>query len=202
MKQLTTGAYCPVISLVHYASQARSLQHALHGDAGSGLLAGTLLGGYVWANEPHTIEYQAHRLPLPDGCLTWLAYEPRTQHALASIRPPGDVQAMRHYLYRLRAPGDCDVIQQFSVARRGTLMTRSCLFPVPTSDPDACSGLFAAASDEETRSACVWDASTGALRQRLPTNALPVVDIKPCTFNGEHLLALLTEDQVLLHRWQ
>lgn len=47
----------------------------------------------------------------------------------------------------------------------------------------------------------VWDAGSGSVFQRLPSDT-PVLDISPFSVNGEHFLASLTEKMLKLYRWE
>lgn len=47
----------------------------------------------------------------------------------------------------------------------------------------------------------VWEASSGALLQKLPAD-LPVLDISPFAVGGKHFLATLTEKLLKLYKWK
>lgn len=47
----------------------------------------------------------------------------------------------------------------------------------------------------------VWDASSGALLQKLPAD-IPVMDICPFETNQEHYLTSLTEKMVKIYKWE
>lgn len=47
----------------------------------------------------------------------------------------------------------------------------------------------------------VWNASSGALLQKLPAD-MPVMDICPFETNQEHYLGSLTEKMIKIYKWE
>ncbi|XP_070565742.1 E3 ubiquitin-protein ligase rfwd3.L-like [Ptychodera flava] len=193
------GSRCPIVSLHYVQSNVDSSFRC------SGLLSGTLEGAQFWEKKT-AAEYKPHILPLEGSC-TNLSFESKTRHCLASFRPGRQHNTARHVMCELQNVqldvGDsnsltctCNAVQTFYGGSSMKLLTRSRLFQ----NPADCNKVLACAGDESSLSAHVWDGSTGSLQQKLMANG-PVLDVCPFRLNNQHMLAIMTEKIVKVHRW-
>ncbi|XP_061696605.1 E3 ubiquitin-protein ligase RFWD3 isoform X2 [Syngnathoides biaculeatus] len=170
-----------------------------------GLIAGTLEGGYFWERGGDGA-YEPHVLPLEAGSCTDIQVETESRHCLVTYRAGRGHPTVRCVLMALtQAPQQssgespavsCLAVQTFSAGSSCKLLTKNAIFAGPHG-----SGALVCAGDEASQSTLVWEASSGALLQKLPAD-LPVLDISPFTVNGEHFLASLTEKMLKLYKWK
>ncbi|KAM9853974.1 E3 ubiquitin-protein ligase rfwd3.S [Aulostomus maculatus] len=190
---------CPVMSLCYIPRAASSSFPC------GGLITGSLERGCFWEQVNETT-YRPHILPLePVGCIQDIQVETESRHCLVTYRPGRSNPSLRCDLMALnRTPQQdssqlpscsCAPVQTFSAGSSCKLLTKNAVFRSPGG-----SGTLVCAGDEASNSTMVWDASSGALLQKLPAD-LPVLDISPFSFNGEHFLASLTEKMLKLYRW-
>ncbi|XP_061631026.1 E3 ubiquitin-protein ligase RFWD3 isoform X2 [Phyllopteryx taeniolatus] len=170
-----------------------------------GLIAGTLEGGYFWEHVSEST-YKPHVLPLEAGSCTDIQVETESRHCLVTYRAGRGHPTVRCVLMALtrtpqqdagEPPGcSCSPVQTFSAGSSCKLLTKNAIFAGPHGG-----GALVCAGDEASQSTMVWEASSGALLQKLPAD-LPVLDISPFTVNGEHFLASLTEKMLKLYKWK
>ncbi|XP_061078169.1 E3 ubiquitin-protein ligase RFWD3 [Conger conger] len=193
------GSRCPVASLSYVPRAASSTFPC------GGLIAGSLDGGCFW-EQVDELTYRPHVLPLETGGCTDIQVEPESRHCLVTYRPGRSNPLLRCVLMELsRAPQDsarppacsCLPVQTFSAGPSCKLLTKSAVFPSPARDHST----LVCAGDEASHSTMVWDASTGALIQKLPAD-LPVLDICPFEVNQDSYLASLTEKMLKIYKWE
>ncbi|XP_019713221.1 E3 ubiquitin-protein ligase RFWD3 isoform X2 [Hippocampus comes] len=170
-----------------------------------GLIAGTLEGGYFWEQLDEST-YKPHILPLEAGSCTDIQVETESRHCLVTYRAGRLHPTVRCVLMALtrtpqrddgEPPGcSCSPVHTFSAGSSCKLLTKNAVFSGPHGG-----GALVCAGDEATQSAMVWEASSGALLQRLPAD-LPVLDISPFAVDGKHFLATLTEKMLKLYKWK
>ncbi|MCI4381889.1 hypothetical protein PGIGA_G00257290 [Pangasianodon gigas] len=190
---------CPVVSLSYLPRAASSLFPC------GGLIAGSLEGGCFWEQVDGTT-YRQHILPLESGGCTDIQVEPESRHCLVTYRPGRINPSLRCVLMELnRSPHQdtaqppvcsCSPVQTFTAGSSSKLLTKNAVFKSPATD-----STLVCAGDEGSNSTMVWDASTGALLQKLPAD-IPVMDICPFETNQEHYLASLTEKMIKLYKWE
>ncbi|KAM6925635.1 E3 ubiquitin-protein ligase rfwd3.S isoform 2-T2 [Lycodopsis pacificus] len=190
---------CPVASLC-YVPRAASSPFPC-----GGVIAGSLEGACFWEQVNETT-YRPHVLPLESAGCTDIQVETESRHCLVTYRPGRSNPSLRCVLMALtRTPQQdssqlpscsCSPVQTFGAGSSCKLLTKNAIFRSPDGG-----GTLVCAGDEASNSAMVWDASSGALLQKLPAD-LPVLDISPFSVNGEHFLASLTEKMLKLYRWE
>ncbi|KAJ8343376.1 hypothetical protein SKAU_G00307050 [Synaphobranchus kaupii] len=194
------GSRCPVASLSYIPRAASSAFPC------GGLIAGSLEGGCFWEKVDET-SYRPHILPLETGGCTDIQVEPDSRHCLVTYRPGRSHPSLRCVLMELsRAPQQdsaqppacsCHPVQTFSAGSSCKLLTKNAVFRRPARDDST----LVCAGDEASNSTMVWDASTGALIQKLPAD-LPVLDICPFEANQGSYLASLTEKMLKIYKWE
>ncbi|KAG7324061.1 hypothetical protein KOW79_012077 [Hemibagrus wyckioides] len=190
---------CPVVSLSYLPRAASSLFPC------GGLIAGSLEGGCFWEQVDGTT-YRQHILPLESGGCTDIQVEPESRHCLVTYRPGRTNPSLRCVLMELnRSPHQdsaqdpvcsCSPVQTFTAGSSSKLLTKNAVFKSPAND-----STLVCAGDEGSNSTMVWDASSGALLQKLPAD-MPVMDICPFETNQEHYLASLTEKMIKIYKWE
>uniref|UniRef100_A0A8C2IH79 RING-type E3 ubiquitin transferase n=1 Tax=Cyprinus carpio TaxID=7962 RepID=A0A8C2IH79_CYPCA len=191
---------CPVVSLSYIPRAASSMFPC------GGLIAGTLEGGCFWEHIEGTT-YTPHILPLESGSCTDIQVEPDSRHCLVTYRPGRAHPSLRCVLMELsRTPQtdsrqppvcSCSPVQTFTAGSSCKLLTKSAVFKSPAGE----GATLVCAGDEATNSTMVWDASTGALLQKMPAD-LPVLDICPFGVNQSSFLASLTEKMLKVYKWE
>ncbi|KAJ8407924.1 hypothetical protein AAFF_G00269680 [Aldrovandia affinis] len=194
------GSRCPVASL-SYIPRAASSSFPC-----GGLIAGSLDGGCFW-EQVDEASYRPHVLPLETGGCTDIQVEPESRHCLVTYRPGRSNPSLRCVLMALsRAPQQdtadqpacsCYPVQTFSAGSSCKLLTKNAVFRSPARED--C--MLVCAGDEASNSTMVWDASSGALIQKLPAD-LPVLDICPFEVNQGSYLASLTEKMLKIYKWE
>nr|XP_006641306.1 PREDICTED: E3 ubiquitin-protein ligase RFWD3 [Lepisosteus oculatus] len=194
------GSRCPVASL-SYIPRAASAAFPC-----GGLIAGTLEGGCFWEHLEGT-SYRPHVLPLETGGCTDIQVEPRSRHCLVTYRPGKVNPSLRCVLMELsRAPQQdstqepsctCHPVQTFSAGSSCKLLTKNAVLESPARD----GSVLVCAGDEASSSAMLWDASSGALLQKLQADQ-PVLDVCPFEVNQSSFLASLTEKMVKIYKWE
>ncbi|XP_035251709.1 E3 ubiquitin-protein ligase RFWD3 isoform X3 [Anguilla anguilla] len=195
------GSRCPVTS-VSYVPRAASSSFPC-----GGLIAGSLAGGCFW-EQVDEAAYRPHILPLETGGCTDIQVEPESRHCLVTYRPGRSNPSLRCVLMELsRAPQEdaaqppacsCQPVQSFSAGTSCKLLTKNAVFRSPARGGRS---TLVCAGDEASNSTMVWDASTGALLQKLPAD-LPVLDICPFEVNQDSYLASLTEKMLKVYKWE
>ncbi|KAI5627095.1 E3 ubiquitin-protein ligase RFWD3, partial [Silurus asotus] len=190
---------CPVVSLSYLPRAASSVFPS------GGLIAGSLEGGCFWEQVDGTT-YRQHMLPLESGGCTDIQVEPESRHCLVTYRPGRTNPSLRCVLMELnRSPHQdaaqapvcsCSPVQTFTAGSSSKLLTKNAVFKSPAKN-----STLVCAGDEGSNSTMVWDASSGALLQKLPAD-LPVMDICPFETNQEHYLASLTEKIIKIYKWE
>ncbi|XP_056272383.1 E3 ubiquitin-protein ligase RFWD3 [Pseudoliparis swirei] len=186
---------CPVASqLARGSSSSRG-----------GLISSSLEGGCFW-EQVNENTYRPHAMPLEGAGCTGIQVETESRHCLVTYRPGRSNPSLRCVLMALtRTPQQdsahlpscsCSPVQTFSAGSSCKLLTKNAVFSRPGGG-----GTLVCAGDEASSSTMVWDASSGALLQKLPAD-LPVLDISPFSLNGDHFLASLTEKMLKLYRWE
>ncbi|XP_061139466.1 E3 ubiquitin-protein ligase RFWD3 isoform X1 [Syngnathus typhle] len=170
-----------------------------------GLIAGTLEGGVFWEQLDENT-YKPHSLPLEAGVCTGIQVETESRHCLVTYRAGRLHPMVRCVLMALtrtpqqdagEPPGcSCSPVQTFSVGPACKLLTKNAVFVGPHG-----SGTLVCAGNETTHSTMVWEASSGALLQVIPSD-LPVLDISPFAVNGVHFLGTLTEKMLKFYKWK
>ncbi|XP_069460174.1 E3 ubiquitin-protein ligase RFWD3 [Ambystoma mexicanum] len=193
------GSRCPVVSLSYLPRMASAAFPC------GGVLAGTLEGACFW--EQNNTHYRPHLLPLEAGGCTDIQTESGTRHCLVTYRPGKSHSSVRCVMMELttsRLVGSdedvmcsCYPVQTFSAGPTCKLLTKNAIFESPEKD----GSILVCAGDEATNSAMLWNAGTGALMQKLPTD-LPVLDICPFEVNQTSMLATLTEKMVKVYKWE
>ncbi|KAI1904228.1 hypothetical protein AGOR_G00003510 [Albula goreensis] len=194
------GSRCPVASL-SYIPRAASSSFPC-----GGLIAGSLDGGCFWEQVDET-SYTPHVLPLEAGGCTDIQVEPDNRHCLVTYRPGRSNPSLRCVLMELsRAPQQdaaqqpacsCYPVQTFNAGSSCKLLTKNAVFRSPVREDS----VLVCAGDEASNSTMVWDASSGALIQKLPAD-LPVLDICPFEVNQGSYLASLTEKMLKIYKWE
>ncbi|XP_062402959.1 E3 ubiquitin-protein ligase RFWD3 [Sardina pilchardus] len=190
---LPQGSRCPVASLT-YLPRAASSAFPM-----GGLLAGSLEGGCFWELQEDT-SYQPNVLPLESGSCMDIQVEPESRHCLVTYRPGRSNPSLRCVLMEMNRTGQvcsCAPVQTFTAGGSSKMLTKNSIFRNPTSD----ASMLVCAGDEASQSTMVWDAGSGALLQKLPSD-LPVLDICPFQANQGHYLASLTEKMVKIYKWE
>ncbi|KAI5100403.1 E3 ubiquitin-protein ligase RFWD3, partial [Silurus meridionalis] len=190
---------CPVVSLSYLPRAASSVFPS------GGIIAGSLEGGCFWEQVDGT-NYRQHMLPLESGGCTDIQVEPESRHCLVTYRPGRTNPSLRCVLMELnRSPHQdaaqapvcsCSPVQTFTAGSSSKLLTKNAVFKSPAKN-----STLVCAGDEGSNSTMVWDASSGALLQKLPAD-LPVMDICPFETNQEHYLASLTEKIIKIYKWE
>ncbi|XP_060770709.1 E3 ubiquitin-protein ligase RFWD3 [Neoarius graeffei] len=190
---------CPVVSLSYLPRAASSLFPC------GGLIAGSLEGGCFWEQVEGTT-YRQHILPLESGGCTDIQVEPESRHCLVTYRPGRTNPSLRCVLMELNRSAhqdaaqvpvcSCSPVQTFIAGSSSKLLTKNAVFKSPATD-----STLVCAGDEGSNSTMVWDASSGALLQKLPAD-IPVMDICPFETNQEHYLASLTEKMIKIYKWE
>ncbi|XP_057692310.1 E3 ubiquitin-protein ligase RFWD3 [Corythoichthys intestinalis] len=170
-----------------------------------GLIAGSMEGCYFWEQLGENT-YKPHMLPIEAGGCTDIQVETESRHCLVTYRAGRAHPTVRCVLMALtRTPPleegeppscSCSSVQTFNAGSSCKLLTKNAVFARPHGG-----GALVCAGDEASQSTMVWEASSGALLQRLPAD-LPVLDITPFMVNGEHFLASLTEKMLKLYKWK
>ncbi|XP_048885976.1 E3 ubiquitin-protein ligase RFWD3 isoform X2 [Brienomyrus brachyistius] len=194
------GSRCPVASL-SYVPRAASSSFPC-----GGLVAGSLEGGCFW-EQVNSSTYRPHVLPLESGGCTDVQVEPETRHCLVTYRPGRSNPTLRCVLMELsRTPQQddtqdpscfCCPVQTFTAGSSCKLLTKNAVFRSPSRE----GSMLVCAGDEASSSTMVWDASSGALIQKLPAD-LPVLDICPFDVNQDSFLASLTEKMLKIYKWE
>ncbi|XP_031420148.1 E3 ubiquitin-protein ligase RFWD3 isoform X2 [Clupea harengus] len=190
---LPLGTRCPVASLT-YLPRAASSAFPM-----GGLLAGSLAGGCFWELQEGTA-HQPHALPLEAGSCTDIQLEPTSRHCLVTYRPGRSNPSLRCVLMEMNRTAEacsCSPVQTFTAGGSSKMLTKNSIFKNPTKD----NSMLVCAGDEASQSTMVWDAGSGALLQKLPSD-LPVLDICPFQVNQGHYLASLTEKMVKIYKWE
>ncbi|XP_076122273.1 E3 ubiquitin-protein ligase rfwd3.L [Alosa pseudoharengus] len=190
---LPQGTRCPVASLT-YLPRAASSAFPM-----GGLLAGSLEGGCFWELQEGT-NYQPNMLPLEAGNCMDIQVEPESRHCLVTYRPGRSNPSLRCVLMEMNRTAQvccCSPVQTFTAGASSKMLTKNSIFRNPTSD----GSMLVCAGDEASQSTMVWDAGSGALLQKLPSD-LPVLDICPFQVNQGHYLASLTEKMVKIYKWE
>ncbi|XP_002732699.2 uncharacterized protein LOC100377562 [Saccoglossus kowalevskii] len=191
------GSRCPIVSLQYVENDINSSFKAC------GLLTGSLEGVQFWEKKA-AAEYKPHILPLEGSC-TYVSFERTTRHCMASFRPNKNHPFIKHLMCELQSrSGDCissstcssNTVQTFYGGSTMKLLTRSRLFASPLGSGQ----VLACAGDESSLSAHIWNGSNGNLQQKLPANS-PILDACPFVLDGQHMLAIMTEKLVKIHRW-
>ncbi|XP_067090689.1 E3 ubiquitin-protein ligase rfwd3.S isoform X2 [Osmerus mordax] len=191
---------CPVASL-SYVPRAASSSFPC-----GGLIAGSLEGGCFWEQLDGTT-YRPHLLPLETGGCTDIQVEAESRHCLVTYRPGRSSAYLRCVLMELaRTPQldsaqepscSCYPVQTFNAGASCKLLTKNAVFRSPAGGGSS----LVCAGDEASSSTMVWDASSGALVQKLPAD-LPVLDICPFEVNQDSYLASLTEKMLKIYKWE
>ncbi|XP_007244317.2 E3 ubiquitin-protein ligase RFWD3 isoform X2 [Astyanax mexicanus] len=191
---------CPVVSLSYLPRAASSLFPC------GGIIAGSLEGACFWEHVDGTT-YRPHVLPLESGGCTDIQVEPESRHCLVTYRPGRANPSLRCVLMDLnRSPHtdssqapvcSCSPVQTFTAGSSCKLLTKNAVFKSPAGEGST----LVCAGDEASNSTMVWDASSGALLQKLPAD-LPVLDICSFEMNQEHYLASLTEKMLKIYKWE
>ncbi|XP_037087583.1 E3 ubiquitin-protein ligase RFWD3-like [Pollicipes pollicipes] len=186
-----------------HASPVVSLRHVSRGgpDGAGGLLACRLA---LCSLQEVRGERRRHDLPL-DGPFVSAAVDERTRHLLVSSRPSSRQPHAQHTVCRLRrlplddAPSlvSAEVVQVFRGGTSQRVLSRSALVPHPLR-PNA---PLVCASQETAQVTQLWDLASGECAHTLAASE-PVLDACPFTVHDRHFLALLTERQVKMYRWE
>nr|XP_045626298.1 E3 ubiquitin-protein ligase RFWD3-like isoform X2 [Procambarus clarkii] len=148
-----------------------------------------------------------HALPL-EGPFTCVSLEKSTRHILVSCRPSQKYPHARHIICELQSVDiSSDLAELNQVVTANTIhifqggttqkvLSRSCAFVNPVQEGN----LVACASDESTRSTCLWDLSSTSCLQQL-RGPDTVIDILPVRSNQNEYLTLLTDKSVKFYRW-
>jgi E3 ubiquitin-protein ligase RFWD3 len=186
------GKSCPVISINSLLDK--------------GILIATFGDLALWKEENSV--WQLQSLLKPEAPVTSLDFDSGSLHTILSLRLPKENNRCQHLVGQLQANDDISSSGMTSTVysytpglqldggMHCTLMTRSRICSIPDST------LVAVAADEATRTVCVWDMQSGALKQRLPPSSSPVLDIQPFTVDGCHYLATSTEHQLIVYSWK